>query len=300
MTNKQESKFKMSLSTDEFLVKNESLTKDLPEFGTTITGFRNTLGRIKIIDGQQKNVITGVTKNKRDVKKALITLAAENSVKVFAFAKVSNNKPLMDEVNFSMSDLARMTDVAFRTHADELNKKMVALLESLGKYGITADTQKKYEEALAEYENTLVKPRIGIAEKRGATKELRTLFTSLDEHLSKLDAIIGIIRYNEVNFYNGYRAVRRMVNTNGGEVALKATATDIISNEPLKGALFTLTSNGTVLTKKTADKGSFYIKNMKPGTYKVVIKMDRYKGKEVMVEISDGVRNELEVELERV
>lgn len=299
MTNKQESKFKMSLSTDEFLVKNESLTKDLPEFGTTVNEFRSTLGRIKIIDGQQKNVITGVAKNKKDVKNALITLAAENSGKVFAFAKVSNNKPLMDEVKFSISDIGRMTDVAFRTYADELNKKMLTMLESLGKYGITADTQKKYSEAFAEYENTLVKPRISIAEKREATKELQSLFVSLDSHLSKLDAIIGIIRYNEVNFYNGYRTVRKLVNTNAGEVALKATAKDIISSEPLKGVLFTLISDQTTLIKKTADKGSFYIKNLKPGTYKVVVKKDQYKGKEVTVDISDGVRTELEVELEK-
>lgn len=258
-----------------------------------------TLGRIKVIDGQQKNVITGVTKNKRDVKNALIALAAENSGKVFAFAKVSNNKPLMDEVHFSISDLGRMTEVAFRTYADELNKKMLTLLESLGKYGISADTQKKYAEAFAEFENTLVKPRISIAEKREATKELQSLFISLDDHLSKLDAIIGIIRYNEVNFYNGYRTVRRLVNTNGGEVALRATAKDIISSEPLKGVLFTLTSNGTVITKKTADKGSFYIKNLKPGTYKVAVKMDKYKAKEMVVDISDGVRNEIEVELEK-
>jgi hypothetical protein len=299
MTNKQESKLKMSLSTDEFLVINEGLTKDLPEFGTTITEFRNTLGSIKIIDGQQKNVRTGIAKNKRDNRNTLITLAAENSGKVFAFAKVSNNKPLMDEVNFSISDVGRMTDVALRTYADELNKKMVTLLESLGKYGITADTQKKYAEAFAAYENTLVKPRVSIAEKREATKELQTLFISLDSQISKLDAIIGIIRYKEVKFYNGYRTVRKLVNSNSGEVALKATAKDITSSVPLKGVLFTLTSDETVLTKKTASKGSFHIKNMKPGTYKVVVKKDRYKGKEVTVEISDGVRNELTVELEK-
>lgn len=221
MTNKQESKFKMSWSTDEFLVINENLTKDLPEFGATITEFRSTLTKIKLIDSQQKSVRTGVTRDKKEVKSALITLAAENSGKIFAFAKVSNNNPLMDKVNFSISDLGRMTDVAFLTYADELNQNMLSLLESLGKYGITPDTQKKYAEAFAAYENTLVKPRVGIAEKREATKELQTLFTSLDSHLSKLDAIIGIIRYNEPKFYNGYRTVRRLVNTNSGEVALK-------------------------------------------------------------------------------
>jgi len=299
MTNKQESKFKMSLSTDEFLVKNENLTKDLPEFGTTINEFRSTLDKIKIIDGQQQNVRTGVAKSKKEIKDALVILTAENSGKVFAFAKMSNNKPLMDEVNFSISDIGRMTDVGFRTYADELNKKMLSLLESLGKYGITADSQKKYAEALAAYEDKLVKPRVSIAEKREATKELQTLFVTLDSQLSKLDAIIGIIRYTEAKFYNGYRTVRKLVNSNAGEVALKATAKDISSNEPLKGVLFTLTSDGTVLTKKTADKGSFHIRNMKPGTYKVVVKKDKYIGKEITVEISVGVRNELIVDLEK-
>jgi hypothetical protein len=299
MTNKQESKLKMSLSTDEFLIKNESLTKDLPEFGTTVTEFRGTLSKIKLIDGQQQNVRTGVAKDKRDVKNALITLAAENSGKVFAFATVSNNKPLMDEVHFSISDLGRMTDVALMTYSDELNKKMVTILESLGKYGITAETQKIFAETLAAYENTLVKPRVSIAEKREATKELQTLFVSLDSQISKLDAILGIIRYNEVNFYNGYRTVRKLVNTNSGVVALKATASDIITSEPLKGVLFTLTSNGTVLTKRTADKGSFHIRNMKPGTYEVVVKKDGYKEKALSVSISDSERSELKVELEK-
>jgi hypothetical protein len=289
----------MSLSTDEFLVKNESLTKELPEFGETITEFRGTLSRIKIIDGLQTNVRTGVAKNKKDVRNTLITLAAENSGKVFAFAKVSKNITLQDEVNFSYSDINRMTDVAFMTYTDELNKKMVKLLESLAKYGITAETQKKYAEALVEYENTMVKPRVSIVEKREATKELQSLFISLDSHISKLDAIIGIIRYTEKTFYNGYRTARKLVNTNTGEVALMATARDVISTKPLKGAVFTLTSNGTVIIKKTAVKGSFHIKNMKAGTYKVVVKMDRYLGKEVIVEITDGVKRELIVDLEK-
>jgi hypothetical protein len=75
-----------------------------------------------------------------------------------------------------------------------------------------------------------------------------------------------------------YRTVRKLVNTNAGVVALKATASDIVTTEPLKGVLFTLTSDGTVLTKRTAEKGSFHIRNMKPGAYEVVVKKDGSAG----------------------
>lgn len=298
MTIKQESKFKMCLSVDEFLVKSENLTKELPEFPATFTELRNIISQIKLIDEQQKNVRTGVTKDKRDIKNSLISLAAENSGKIFAFAKVSNNKPLMDEVNFSISDLGRMTDVALRTYTESLYKKAETILESLTKYGITAESQKKYAETLAAYNNSISKPRVGIAEKREATKQLEALFSSTDSLLSKLDAILGIIRYNEVNFYNGYKTVRKLVNTNSGVVALKAVANELSTKKPLKGVIFTFRSNGTIITKRTADKGSFHIRNMKPGTYEVVVKKEGYKEKVVTVNINDGERSELKVDLE--
>ena len=158
---------------------------------------------------------------------------------------------------------------------------------------------KKFADTLTAFENSLVKPRISIAEKREATRGLQTLFILLDSQISKLDAIIGIIRYNEVNFYNGYKTIRKLVNINTGVVALKATASDIVTSEPIKGVLFTLKSDSTVLTKRTADKGSFLIRNMKPGTYEVAVKKDGYKEKALSVSISDRERSELKVELEK-
>ena len=300
MTNKQESRLKMCISSDEFLVKNDSLVKDLPEYPATYAEFKNAVDKIKLLDEQQRNVLTGIARDKRDIKTSLIGIAAENSGKIFAYARVSNNKPLMDEVNFSMSDLARMTDVSLRSYAEGLYKKVEANLEALAKYGITADTQKKYSEALAAYNNSLGKPRVSIAERREGTKEMASLFNSVDVLIEKLDAIIGIIRYNEVNFYTGYRTVRKLVNNNAGVIALKATANDSKTSKPIKGVSFSFKSNGTTIKKKTAEKGSFHIRNMNPGPYEVVVKKDGYKEKVVTVNISDGERSELVVELETV
>jgi hypothetical protein len=290
----------MYLSVDEFLLKNETLTKELPEFPGTFSEQRNVISQIKLIDEQQKNVRTGVTKDKWDIKSSLITLAAENSGKIFAFAKVSDNKALMDEVNFSISDLGRMTDVGLRTYAEALYKKADTILESLTKYGISGETQKMFAETLAAYNNSMTKPRVGIAEKSEATKELVVLFSTADSLISKLDAIIGIIRYKEVKFYNGYKTVRKIVNTNSRQVSLKGTANDLKTREPLKGVMFTFKSNGTTINKKTADKGSFLIRNMNKGTYDVVVKKEGYKEKIVTVSINECERSELKVELELV
>ena len=299
MTNKQEIRLKMYLSVDEFLTKNESLTKALPEFPASIAEFKDVISKLSLIDEQQKSVRTGVAKSKRDIKNNLIALTAENSGKVFAFAKVSKDKKLMDEVDFSISEVGRMTDITLKTYSETLYKKIVSMLETLAEYGISADTQKEFSDTIAAYNDSLSKPRVGIAEKRETTKELKLLFAEADKMVGKIDAILGIIRYDEVKFYEGYKTVRKLVNTNAGVVALKAEANDISTSKPIKGVTFTFRSNGTVLSKKTAEKGSFYIRNMDPGTYEVSVNKEGYKEKVVTVNISDGERNVVKVELEK-
>ena len=83
----------------------------------------------------------------------------------------------------------------------------------------------------------------------------------------------------------------------------------MLKGTPLKGVKFTFTpesvkmnlSGGmTEMVKKTAEKGSFHIKNMQAGTYKVIVSKPGYKDKEASVSISDGERSELSVELEKV
>jgi uncharacterized membrane protein len=123
-----------------------------------------------------------------------------------------------------------------------------------------------------------------------------------------MDTAVAIIRRREVNFYKGYTSNRKLVETASGMLALKATAKELINGEPVPGALFTFShdpekpagSNGNgEITRKTAKKGSFHIKNMPGGNYKVVIIKPGYVEKEVSVSISDGERSDLKVELEK-
>jgi secreted Zn-dependent insulinase-like peptidase len=300
MTIKQEVKRKMYLSVDEFLVKNSELTKSLPEFETTLAEFRDVTGKIDLFNEQQDNVRTGVSKVKKDTKNSLIAVSTENAGKVFAFARVSKDKALMDEVDFSISDVSRMTDISLKTFTETLYKKIESLLDKLSGYGITAETQKQFSETIKAYIDSLAKPRLGIAEKRETTLELKKLFDSADEILFKLDALLKIIEYREVKFYEGYKTVRKLVNTNAGNVALLAEAIDLMTKESLKGVLFTFKSNETFLKKKTAKKGSFYIKNLKPGSYDVLVKKEGYKEQTLKVNVSDGERKDLSIELEKV
>ena len=53
------------------------------------------------------------------------------------------------------------------------------------------------------------------------------------------------------------------------------------------------------IVKKTSEKGNFHLKSMEPGTYKVAVSKEGYRGTEVIINVTNGERSELVVELEK-
>jgi hypothetical protein len=308
MTTNQESKLNMYLTVRNFLIPNDGVTKDLPNFAASYATLMSTIGQIQNIGEIQKYDKTGLAMEKNRLKELLIKMAADYSRKVTALAKFTNNIKLLNEARFSETDFVRMTDVALKDYLQIIHDKAEANIGSLSKYGITPETQKVFMDTITAYNASLSTPRTGIAEKSKATKKLTVLFETADAAVENMDFSVGIIKLAQPDFFNGYKSSRKLVDISSGILALKATAKDLLSGEPVRGAIFTFKTDGSKLTgsngngeiiRKTAKKGSFHIKNMKPGTYKVSISKPGYKEKEVSVSVADGERSVLKVELER-
>lgn len=298
----------MYFSVRNFAISNEPVAKTIPFFSEKYSSFEKSLREIQTWSEMQKDVITGIAKEKKKIKERLITLSADYSKMLAAIAKFANDDKLMDKVRFRVSGLRKMKDVALRDYAKIIYDNVEANIGKLTPYEITADTQKSYLDLISSYEAVLSTPRSEIAEKSQTTKKLAELFDNADAALLELDFAINAAQSKQPEFYNNYKAVRKIVDAGNGKLALRAAAVDTASGKPLSGAIFIFkplngkvpftTGNGEI-RKKTARKGIFHIKSMPAGNYKVVVKMDDYKEKELSVLISEGVRKELTVELER-
>lgn len=309
MTTSQETRLNMYLAVRDFLIPNDLLTKDLPNFAANFAVLKETINSIQSIAEQQKFDKTGLAKQKKELREKLISLSVDNSRKLTALAKFSNNTLLMSEVKFTMSGFSKMTDVAIKDYAQIIYDKAQANLESLPSYGITPETQKTLLEIINAYNESIAKPRVGITERSQATKKLVMLIDTADTIIANMDLAVEIIRLNQPDFYNGYKTARKIVETSAGNLTLKAMATDKRNGEPLKGVKFIFKSlsekvgaiNGKdELVKKTAEKGRFNIKNMPAGTYQVVIAKNGYKDKTEMVTVAEGEMTDMKVELERI
>lgn len=308
MTTKQRIKLRMYLAIRNFVSINEAIAKLIPKFLSTYGILEGATKEIEVIGEKQGVDKTGVAIDKNKLKKKLVELALKNSRKIAALAKFNNNDTLLNEVWFNESDLIRGQEVRLRENCQTIYACGEANIESLAELGVTPETQKEFLDTLTAFNNALETPRTGKGEKKKLTQKLAVLFDTADNAIELMDYAVGIVKDEQVDFYNAYKTNRKLVETNSGTISLRAKATELISGIPLKGVIFTFKPEGTSMelisgngkiVKKTAAKGGFQIKNMAAGNYKVSVHKPGYKNQEVEVSISDGERSNLNVMLEK-
>jgi len=308
MNTNQRTQLDMQLALRNCVTQNEAVAKKIPKFWENYVIVQSATDEIQAIGKAQGANKTGIASDKNKLKKNLITLAAKNSRKIALYAKSTNSDTLLKEVEYNEGQLERLAEVILIERAKTIHTNAEANIEKLAEHGINPETQKVFMDTIISLNNILKTPRANIAERKKSTERLAVLFNTADVALEMMDYAVGSVKDEQVDFYNAYKTARKIVDSNTGNIALKGTAVDLTTKEPLKGADFTFIpdggdflqtgTNGKII-KRTAQKGSFHIRNMQPGTYKVVVKKPGYKVKEVTVSISGGERSDLRVELEK-
>ena len=308
MNTEQRIKLSMYLTVRNCVAQNETVAKTIPKFMENYLIVQNTTNEIQEIAKLQGTDKTGVASDKNKLKKTLIALAARNSRKIAALAKFINSDKLLKEVRYNEAQLERFAETTLIEKAMTIYSSAEENIGKLAEHGITIETQKAFMDTITAFNNVLKTPRSSIAERKKSTERLMILFQTADDAIEMMDFAVGIVKDEQVDFATAYKTSRKLVDTNTGNVSLKAKATDITNGAFLQGVIFTFTPEGSranlasgngQLVKKTATKGSFQIKNMPAGTYKVLVQKPGYKDKEVSVSVSDGERSDLNVVLEK-
>lgn len=306
MTTEQRIRLNMFLGVRNYGNQNEMVAKAINKFYGSFEKLKVTTDEIQSIGELQGVPKTGLASDKNNLKKNLIAISVKNSNKVAILAKQMNNDTLLNEIKFSEGQLVRLPGTALIERAKTIYDRVEANIGNLTEQGITPETQKVFMDAIKSFNNALETPRTGIVEKRTATQKLKVLFATADSLIEIMDLAAGSAKDEHPDFYNGYKTARKLIDTKTGLLALKASAKEFTSGVPVHAALFTFvhetdrmgSGNGEIV-KKTSKKGSFQIKNMKAGTYTVLVKKPGYKPKEISVIVESGERTELNVELEK-
>ncbi len=311
MTNLQESRFGMFLTLREFLETYISITDLLPNFPMNSKLFYDSIPKIQAISELQKTSKKGLTTGKNLLKESLIVETADYARKLSTYAKFNNNERLIQEVKFTESKLKQVADTAVKNYAQIVYDRAQSFIKFLVPYGITVESQIILLNIITAYNASLGKTGAGRSEGSQTTKQLVALFKTADTALNNMNAAVEIIRRNQVNFYNGYKAAQKIMNTGAGTLSVKCLVTETKTGLPIKGVSATFALDGgltnaksinskTGIIKKTAEKGGFNIKSLKSGNYQVSLKKAGYTDQMVTLSVNDGEMTVLNVSLEKL
>jgi hypothetical protein len=310
MTGYQESYEKMTLSSDNFLLANATITATLPLFSTYFTVIQSTVAQIQAVQVQQETDKSGNTVVKNQYRVALIAQTIDVGRRVVAYAINVNNNILLAQVDYTESDLKKSSDVNLVSIAQVIHDSANANVAALATYGVTAAILTTMQTAITNFSGAIPKGRVGTTDGEQSTQQLATLFNTLKTNWAKIDKLVAMVQTAQPNFYQEYLNVRKVISTGNGSFALQASATEINSGEPISKATFTFApSNGLLksaatngkdnIVKKTAAKGKFNIKSMPEGTYTVTITKPGYKDQVVTINVVSGELAKLDVILEK-
>ncbi|MEI7597595.1 MAG: carboxypeptidase-like regulatory domain-containing protein [Bacteroidota bacterium] len=303
MTNPQESRLSMYLTFKDYQAPYTAITNALPNYSANYTIFLNTIPQIQSFSEQQKMSKKGITEGKNSLKETLIVMAADYARKLSAYAKFTNNATLAQEVKFTESKLRQVADTAVKDYAQIVYDRAQPIVALLSTYGITAANQTAMANAITAYNASIGKPGLGRSERTQTTKQLVALFKTAEDALANMDAAVEIVRLTQVNFYNGYKSARKVIETGVGKLSVKGMVSDGKTGLPIKGASVSFSRVGGKVkdvVKKTAEKGGFNIKLLPLGMYRVTLKKVGYADKIIELSVNDGEMSIVDVNLDKL
>lgn len=295
MTNTQENRLSMFLAARDFLLKNDAVTNNLPNFTRFFDELKSSVIDIQSWVELQEFDKTGIAIAKNKAKDALIIKTMDIANRLFAFAKFRNDSILMKEIGYKESYLRQTTDTLLKEKCQIVFDRASNFITDLAQYGVSQNMLDELKNLIADYGTSLPAPRIGIMEKKQATAKLAALFDQANLHFNQIDTLIETLRYSDTVFYNGYHSARKIVNAGHGFLSLKGKVLDKNNGLPIQNVKLLLSrelknpgDTAAIIEKKSAQKGGFNIRNMSAGSWNVLVTKEGYTDQNLQVSVVSG------------
>jgi hypothetical protein len=278
MTTLLENEFNMAVRVREFVAKRKAETNSLPGFNDLVISFGLGIDKVDVFATKLKTQSSGDNETARD---DLIMATAETSSKAVWYASNTGNNDLLKRVKFSKKGLKRMTDLALVTASEAVYEMVNGELEEMKSYGLDSKSQEGLKAAINGFRTAKPTVKLSTTEVKQLNKGLREGIKGLYVILHKMDDAIGPFEFSNVDYFDSYHNLRKVVNTGKRSLALKIQVNNKDTGEGIEGAKVVIVptdAKGALLKganegleKKTAKKGGVNISTLSEGTYQLTV-----------------------------
>jgi hypothetical protein len=303
MTTREENKLSMYLTFLDFYKNNQAKLDAVPQFTGYYTQFDGKVKQIMDLRLIQETDVTGIAVSKKVLREDLTEKTLDVTGRLVAFASISENAELLEQINYTKGKLDKSADTILRDKCQLVHDKATELLAEVGEYGITEEMLVDLQKAIDDYYEMIPKTRAGIVTKKGSTSMIKEAFAEADDILKgKLDKLMGILKYSDSSFFNKYMSVRMIIDLGKGrgkeKTVVSGMVKDFESGLPLGNATVEVT--GTELVQKTGSNGKFLFELKEGGVIGILSRMDGYRDAlEEDIVVEEGEETVVEVEMEK-
>lgn len=213
MDKRENDRFQMYKSIEEFLQANETVTKNIPGFQNSMSDFKESLVDIAKKDNQYQIIAEGSTADKETAEDEMIDVLVKLCSLIYVFARRTKNEQLKAISKVTPSGLKYMRDADLLQRAKAIHEAMEENKVAMEPYQITQEHMDDLKAKIDVYEKKSNVKENKFAERKNARQELGAGFVEANEILvEELDTLVEYIKDAHAEFYGEYQAARLINN----------------------------------------------------------------------------------------
>lgn len=291
MTLREERKLSMYLGVEEFFDETAVVTATVPGLAAFLAQFLDEVDALQVLAAKQEEDIRGHALDKATKRATLETMTLNIGGRVAAFAVVSDNDVLLQEVNYTETELDHAPDTELVSKATIVRDRANSNIGSLDPdYGVDATMVTALSGAITAYNGVVSSPKVAIGTKKDATNELKEKFQFIDNLLKKkVDVLVGALKITNAEYVNTYNNNRKIDNPAYRKLSMIGRIIDSVTHLGLDGTTIKITrrpdgdnpSGLGPIKVRTGKKGYFRVKELIDGVYDLEISRPGYETKSV-------------------
>ncbi len=297
MTSYQIKKLTMFLAIQNLIVTtNASILAQMPHFNEIFDKFKDFVALLLQQSIIQSQPISGYKELKTNVQNNMIDQAFAISVNIIAFVEITNNIVLKNSVNYPLSTLYKIPEIACIDACRNISKVAHDNLNDLTDYNVTTTTIDALNAAIDNFSALFPLPKDHINIKKMATNDIKETTTLASTQLDITDALVKMLLTTQPEFTNRYFSLRRIQQPAYSKLALKVNITDPNKN-PLGKVKITCPTLTFTKPKYTTQLGNFQLKHIPSEVYAFTFTKPGYQTLTTNIPITAGERTQLKLTL---
>jgi hypothetical protein len=211
MNDDQENKLSMNDAVVETNERNITAVDSVPALKTAHLNLKAKVANIKTMKEVQSLVTSGVTEDKAFALVEMADMAVIIIGAGSAFARVKNNNTLLENINYSRSNLIYKRDEDAYTKCMKVYNELNPFIGELSDYGITPEMMADFLLLINNFNSEVQSPRGAITTRKSATLQIVDLFKDSDGILKIMDGLVKGFKESNVDYYNQYFAAREII-----------------------------------------------------------------------------------------